>query len=73
MRTIISLTLTVAAILSASMPSVRAEATATKPVAGIAVTSARLHVAGIVCGGNGCAPAQTGAVKHRKFQPLGHG
>jgi hypothetical protein len=73
MRNIISSTLTVAAILSASMLSVRAEAIATTPVAGIATTGARLHVAGIVCGGNGCVRPQTGAIKHRKFQPLGHG
>jgi hypothetical protein len=29
--------------------------------------------AAIVCGGNGCAPAQTAITKRRRFIPLGHG
>ena len=40
---------------------------------GVTANAALVREAGIVCGGNGCAPAQTGAVRRRKFQPLGHG
>jgi hypothetical protein len=31
------------------------------------------RVAGVVCGNNGCAPAQTSAPRRRRFVPLGHG
>jgi hypothetical protein len=33
---------------------------------------APVQEAAIVCGGNGCAPAQTRAIQKRKFHPLGH-
>ncbi len=32
-----------------------------------------VRIAGIVCGNNGCAPAQTSAPRRRRFMPLGHG
>jgi hypothetical protein len=32
-----------------------------------------VRVAGVVCGNNGCAPAQTSAPRRRRFVPLGHG
>ncbi len=32
-----------------------------------------LRIAGVVCGNNGCAPAQTSAPRRRRFVPLGHG
>jgi hypothetical protein len=56
---------------AAAMPPAMASVMASTPEA--TANAALVREAGIVCGGNGCAPAQTGAVRRRKFQPLGHG
>ena len=53
---------------AAAMPA----PTASAPGIAIAHT-ALVQEAAIVCGGNGCAPAQTKAIQKRKFHPLGHG
>jgi hypothetical protein len=38
-----------------------------------AMRAAAVHTSGIVCGGNGCAPAQTSAPQRRKFILMGRG
>jgi len=49
----------------------RAGATAATPPFHLAGASL-VHEAAIVCGGTGCNPVQTKAVKRRKFKPLGY-
>jgi len=68
--------LAAAVMLSGTVLADRAVAmpapTASAP--GIAIAhSAPVREAAIVCGGNGCTPAQTKVIHKRKFQPLGHG
>jgi len=53
--------------------SVAAMPSATVLTPRVTANAAPIREAAIVCGGNGCAPAQTTAVRKRKLIPLGHG
>jgi len=69
-------TLAAATILLSGMLASRVAATPSvvEVARGMAAApTAPIREAAIVCGGNGCAPAQTTAVRKRKLMPLGHG
>ena len=70
MRKIVLTAMATAAILSGGMLGSEAGA---MPLATPAVLNAAagslVRQAAVVCGGNGCAPVQTGRVQRRKFHP----